>query len=286
MIKFMTRWLIRLLTRRLIELMTMRLTRLLIKLMITSRALATIGFRLPCVATLILCFAGSAAAFGSIVSGEVEIVRHSGEAHSQASPRNDASNVAVWLVPLDTQAQAAAATAPQKPTPQLIQKNKTFHPHVVIVEIGTVVEFPNKDPFFHNIFSLFDGKRFDLGLYESGSTRTVRFDRPGVSFLFCNIHAEMSAIVLAVETPYFSLSDPAGRIGIPDVPQGRYEMHVWYERSLPEDLKEFTREITVAETDRSLGQIRISENPNFTAEHKNKYGQDYVPPPPVGYSRH
>jgi plastocyanin len=218
------------------------------------------------------------------VTAEVEIVKGGGENRPAAVSRTDASNVALWLVPLDTQAQAAAATAQQKPTPQLLQRNKTFQPHVVIVEVGTVVGFPNKDPFFHNIFSLFDGKRFDLGLYESGSTRTVRFDRPGVSFLFCNIHAEMSAVVLAVETPYFALSDASGRLIVPDVPGGHYEMHVWYERSLPEDLKDLTREVNISES-RLLNRIRVAENPDFTTEHKNKYGLDYVPPPPAGYSR-
>lgn len=220
------------------------------------------------------------------VTAEVEVVSRAARSHSGVLVRKDASNVALWLVPLDTRAQAAAATAPQhRPAPELTQRNKTFLPHVVIVEVGTVVEFPNKDPFFHNIFSLFDGKRFDLGLYESGSTRTVRFDRPGVSFLFCNIHAEMSAVVLAVETPYFALSDSGGRITIPDVPEGRYEMHVWYERSLPEDLKELTREVAVSASARFLNRIEVTENPNFTSEHKNKYGEDYVPPPGPGYPR-
>ena len=219
------------------------------------------------------------------VTAEIEIMNREGGNRPAALGGRDASNVALWLIPLDTRTQAAAATEEQKPAPQLLQRNKTFQPHAVIVEVGTVVEFPNKDPFFHNIFSLFDGKRFDLGLYESGTTRTVRFDRPGVSFLFCNIHAEMSAIVLAVESPYFALSDASGRIAIPDVPDGRYQMHVWYERSLPGDLQELTREVTISDSARSLNRIRVAENPNFSPEHKNKYGQDYVPPPPPGYSR-
>ena len=63
--------------------------------------------------------------------------------------------------------------------------------------MGAVVQFPNHDPFFHNVFSLFEGKRFDLGLYEAGSSRNVSFDRPGISYIFCNIHAEMSAVVIA-----------------------------------------------------------------------------------------
>ena len=138
--------------------------------------------------------------------------------------------------------------------------------------------FPNKDPFLHNVFSLFDGKRFDLGFYEAGSSKTVHFDRPGVSFLFCNIHPEMSGAVVAVDTPYFGMSDRNGRVTIQNVPDGRYQLNVWYERSLPEDLKAAGRTVTISDATRSLEPVRVVENPNFTLEHKNKYGQDYIPP--------
>jgi plastocyanin len=195
----------------------------------------------------------------------------------------DASNVAVWLVPLDHAEVKASGAAAKGKTPQLVQRNKTFEPHVLIVPVGTAVEFPNKDPFFHNIFSLYDGRRFDLGLYESGSKRSVVFDRPGVSFLFCNIHAEMSAVIIAVETPYFGLSDRSGRIIIPNVPDGRYQVNVWYERSLPEALHGLTRTVTISDSTRSLGPIHVLENPDFTSAHKNKYGLDYVPPPNPDY---
>ena len=139
-------------------------------------------------------------------------------------------------VPLDHSGVAIPVSSKAANPPQLLQRNKTFEPHVLIVPLGTMVEFPNQDPFFHNIFSLYDGRRFDLGLYESGTKRSVKFDRPGVSFLFCNIHAEMSAVVLSVDTPYFALSDRNGNVTIRDVPDGRYQMHVWYERSAPEQL--------------------------------------------------
>jgi plastocyanin len=197
----------------------------------------------------------------------------------------DASNVAVWLTPLDRgEANVSAPSSKQKP-PRLIQRNKTFDPHVLIVLVGTAVEFPNKDPFFHNIFSLYDGKRFDLGLYEAGSTRSVVFDRPGVSYLFCNIHAEMSAVVIAVETPYFGLSDRSGHVVISDVPAGRYRINVWYERSVPEALNALTRTVTISNSHQNLGQIHVPANPDFTAAHKNKYGLDYVPPPNPDYDR-
>jgi plastocyanin len=168
-------------------------------------------------------------------------------------------------------------------TPELVQRNKSFEPHILVVPVGSLIRFPNKDPFFHNIFSMYDGKRFDLGLYEAGTSRSVRFDRPGVSYLFCNIHAEMSAVVVAVDTTYFAMSDRAGHLAIPDVPDGRYQMHVWYERSLPENLKALSRVVTISDKARSLGTIRVVDNPNFTLAHKNKYGEDYVPPPTEGY---
>ena len=76
-----------------------------------------------------------------------------------------------------------------------------FTPHILVVPVGSVVRFPNADPFFHNVFSLFDGKRFDLGLYEAGSTKEVTFSREGLSYIFCNIHPEMSAVVISLSTP-------------------------------------------------------------------------------------
>jgi len=218
------------------------------------------------------------------VTAKIEIARD--RAVKQASEHGgapDLSNVVVWLTPLDGSTPALTTSDRARTPPVLTQHNKTFEPHVLVVQVGTVVQFPNKDPFFHNIFSLFDGKRFDLGLYEAGTTRSVRFDRPGISYLFCNIHSEMSAVVVVVETPYFAMSNRSGIVSIPEVPDGRYELHVWYERSLPENLKRLAMPVTISDTARNLGAIRVVENPNFTLAHKNKYGQDYVPPPNPGY---
>lgn len=196
----------------------------------------------------------------------------------------DASGIVVWLKPLESAAKNEAADGSTKKKFQLVQHNKTFQPHVLVVPVGSVVDFPNHDPFFHNVFSLFDGKRFDLGLYEAGATNSVRFDRLGVSFLFCNIHPEMSAVVVAVDTFYYGISDRKGSLTVQNVPEGRYELYVWYERSLPDDLKTLTRAVTISATSRELGTIQVPENPSFTTAHKNKYGQDYVPPPVPTYS--
>ncbi|MBZ5528102.1 MAG: hypothetical protein LAN71_09410 [Acidobacteriia bacterium] len=197
----------------------------------------------------------------------------------------DASNVVVWLTPLEPSAEVPPGAPRTGQALRLTQQNKSFEPHLLVVQTGAEVQFPNKDPFFHNVFSLFNGKRFDLGLYEAGTSHTVHFDRAGVSFLFCNIHPEMSAIVVAVPTPYFAVSERSGRVTLRDVVAGSYRLHVWYERSSVEELKKLERVVTISETAHTLDPIELAENPQFTLSHKNKYGQDYVPPASPGYVR-
>lgn len=199
-------------------------------------------------------------------------------------PSTDSSEVVVWLEPLESRGEVIASAEPLRKRPQMVQKNKSFQPHLLVVPLGSVVDFPNRDPFFHNVFSLFDGKRFDLGLYESGATNSVRFDRVGVSYLFCNIHPEMSAVVVAVDTPYYGVSDHSGKVLIANVPDGRYRLHVWYERGLPDEMNTLTRTISISSTTTDAGTITVPENPSFSATHKNKYGQDYTPPPTAPYS--
>jgi plastocyanin len=236
-------------------------------------------------AAFLLLGAPAARAQHTAVTAQVEFAGESARTSPKAKLTRIPQEVVIWLKPLEHPAtQDASVRAPAK-RPVLVQKDKHFEPHLLVVEVGTSVDFPNRDPFFHNVFSLFDGKRFDLGLYEAGATNTVRFDRLGVSFLFCNIHPQMSAVVVAVDTPYFGKSDRTGHVTITDVPEGRYELHVWYERSLPEDLKKLTRTVDISGTAFSLGAVSLAENPNFSPAHKNKYGQDYAPPPGNDYDR-
>jgi plastocyanin len=194
-----------------------------------------------------------------------------------AKATSDAANVVVWLKPVGHKSAPFAGDPAGRKKLQLVQRDKSFHPHVLVVVLGSVVDFPNHDPYFHNVFSLFDGKKFDLGLYRAGATNSVKFDRAGVSYIYCNIHPEMSGVVVTVDTPYFGVSDRAGNISVPNLPDGKYEMHLWYERSLPEDLKRLTRSIVVAGAPLDLGTIGILENPSYSPAHKNKYGQDYAP---------
>ena len=142
--------------------------------------------------------------------------------------------------------------------------------------MGSVVEFPNHDPFFHNVFSLFEGKRFDLGLYEAGTTRDVRFDKVGISYIFCNIHPQMSAVILALGTAFYGISDRRGEVVIPNVPAGRYRLHIFYEAALPETLKTLSREVVVSSNNSTLGVLRLTAD-IVPENHKNKYGRDYDP---------
>jgi plastocyanin len=196
----------------------------------------------------------------------------------QLSRSADASGAVVWLMPNGDSRNPQPRTGSRRP--QLLQKNKTFTPHVLVIPVGAPVEFPNQDPFFHNVFSLFEGKRFDLGLYEAGTTRTVMFDRPGISYIFCNIHPEMSAVVLTLKTPYYGISDRNGTVVIPDVPPGTYELRAWHERAAQEALDDSKQRVTVSETSKSFAVVRLSEQPHYSPAHKNKYGKDYDTPAP------
>ena len=111
--------------------------------------------------------------------------------------------------------------------PVLDQRNLSFSPHVLAVRVGTSVDFPNSDRVFHNVFSFRDGKKFDLGLYPVGVQKPVLFDRPGLSRIFCNIHPNMAAYVVAVDSPYFSVTDERGAFTIPLVPAGTFTYHAW-----------------------------------------------------------
>jgi plastocyanin len=157
----------------------------------------------------------------------------------------------------------------------LLQKNKMFTPHLLVVPVGSSVAFPNADPFFHNVFSLFDGRRFDLGLYEAGSTRSVVFSREGVSYIFCNIHSEMSAVVIALATPYYGVADPQGVFHLSGVPSGDYELHVWIEGQRQSGLDQLTRKVHVTGETEDLGEITAGRPEQ--RQHLNKFGQPYEP---------
>jgi len=189
----------------------------------------------------------------------------------------NSSEAVIWLTPVGAKVESPRQSPSQ--IPQLTQRDKKFHPDLLVIPVGGKVEFPNDDPFFHNVFSLFEGKRFDLGLYESGTTRFVQFDKPGISFIFCNIHAQMSAVVITLATPYYAISDARGQLTINDVPPGRYELQVFHAAVPPDTLRALTREVTIAPGQNTLGNFTLAETETLVA-HKNKYGHDYDRPEP------
>ena len=130
-------------------------------------------------------------------------------------------DVVVWL-------EGGTGRSPATPKKIVLdQRQLQFKPHVLAVGVGAQVEMPNSDRVFHNVFSFHNGKRFDLGLYPVGTAKTVTFDRPGVSRIFCNIHPNMAAYVLAVDSSHFAVSDHQGQFVMAGVPRGSYTYHAW-----------------------------------------------------------
>jgi len=115
------------------------------------------------------------------------------------------------------------------PTAKVDQKGLRFVPHISVVTQGTKVDFPNSDTVYHNVFAQFHAKKFDLGLYPKGSSKSVDFDRPGVVSVLCSIHSEMSAYIVVVDTPYFAKTDKSGNFTISNVKPGAYHARAWHE---------------------------------------------------------
>lgn len=228
-------------------------------------------FRLWTLACVTAAMVGATAVRAQNADVQAEIVITRAGEH-RAAAQAASTDVALWLKPA-----ATSADAPPPPGRfRMAQKNKSFQPHFLVIPVGSTVSFPNLDPFFHNVFSQFNGKRFDLGLYEAGSTRDVRFDHEGVSFIFCNIHPEMSAVIIALTTPWYATVAGSGTVTLHNVPPGAYELHVWAEGADPRQLDALTRRVHVGAANADLGTIHIATS-TAAAPHKNKFGDDYRP---------
>ena len=190
----------------------------------------------------------------------------------------DSSSIVVWLSPVQPGASSSESPVTPRKTYRMVQKNKQFSPHLLVVPVGSEVSFPNLDPFFHNVFSLFNGRRFDLGLYETGSQRSVLFPREGVSYIFCNIHPEMGAVIISLATPYYVVGRP-GVLRVPHVPVGDYVLHVWSEDALPLSLSESARSIAVKAGSSNSAELKFAVQAHPPGAHLNKYGEPYSPSP-------
>jgi plastocyanin len=153
------------------------------------------------------------------------------------------------VVYLET-APTAAFGRREPPRAQMDQRNESFVPHVLAIVTGTTVDFPNNDHTYHNVFSLSKTKPFDLGRYAANRSKPIRFDRPGIVRVFCDIHSHMSAFILVFAHRYFAVTDDEGRYRIDNVPPGAYTVIAWNETT-PQD----TRRVVVPE---SGGDIELN----------------------------
>ncbi|HTS77018.1 MAG TPA: hypothetical protein VMG40_12480 [Bryobacteraceae bacterium] len=218
----------------------------------------------------LICFslALAAAVSAAPVSGKVALRDSRVE---DVKKRDNYSGVVISLAPVGR----TVAPAPAHRC-RMLQKDKTFTPHILPIVAGTTVDFPNADPIFHSAFSSYSGQIFDVGLYPPGENRSVRFTRPGIVRVFCNIHPAMSAVILVLTTPFFATTGLDGSFHI-DTPPGEYDLNVFHERATDATLRSLTRRITVGEAGVELPPIVISESGYVAASHKNKYGKDYPP---------
>jgi plastocyanin len=195
------------------------------------------------------------------VSGVVRTVARAGVAPATA---------VVYAEPID----APASRAPRTST--LAQKNKTFQPRVTVVPLGSTVEFPNNDGIFHNVFSLSGPQPFDLGLYRAGEARQRTFTAAATYRVFCNIHPQMTAIIVVAPGAFTALAAPDGRFTL-DLPPGRYRLTALSERASPVAV-----EITSTQGASSAPDLTLDEAAWAFAQHKNKFGKDY---PAAAYQR-
>jgi plastocyanin len=218
----------------------------------------------------LICFSVTlGVAAGALVSGEVELTNSKNLA---VRKHRDYAGVVLWLEPVD---RAVPATPPRRV--EMLQKDKAFQPHVVAISLGSTVEMPNLDLIFHNAFSNFSGQPFDVGLYPPRTSKSIIFKHAGIVRVFCNIHASMSAIIAVLNTPWYAVTQATGKYAIDGVPPGEYQLRMFHERALPENLKFLERRITVPESGLVLPLISISETGFIPAPHLNKYGKEYPP---------
>lgn len=170
-----------------------------------------------------------------------------------ALPNDRASDCACepWRYPVVyLTGDSLPALLPPRDHPRMAQKGVLFEPSVMAVVVGTTVDFPNLDPFFHNVFSFSKTKKFDLGRYPTGESESVTFDKPGLVKVFCEIHASMRAYVHVLATPYFAVAEQDGSFAIENVRPGTYTLHCWQE-----NLPDLTRTLTVVD-DSTFVEVR------------------------------
>jgi plastocyanin len=209
-----------------------------------------------------LCALGLAGpALAGTVAGRVELLDKGGRRAT------DLSEVVVYLegVPVKPKAPKTIAAT-------ITMQGKKFKPHVVVVPLGATVDFPNEDPIFHNAFSVSGQNRFDLELYKRPKSGIYTFQNPGVVRVYCNIHPQMSAVVLVRDNPFYTMAAQDGSFVIDKVPAGRFTLTAWHER-VPVPT---SADVTVPAEGRVEGELKLDASNYKREPHKNKFGKDYI----------
>jgi plastocyanin len=212
---------------------------------------------LPAAAVLVVVFVPAPARAGT-VSGRVEVVQKGGRRAT------DLSDVVVYLDGVKARARPARTT--------IAMKGKAFLPRVAVVPVGGTVEFPNEDPIFHNVFSVSGDNRFDLDLYKRPKSASWTFQAPGLVRVYCNIHPQMSAVVLVRDNPYYTRAAADGAFSLADVPAGRYTLKAWQERA-----GEVSQPVTVAAEGEARAELLLDASSYKAVGHKRKDGSNYGP---------
>jgi plastocyanin len=179
-----------------------------------------------------------------------------------------AGQAVVWIPGLGNPRDVRPAS-----TPAMSSRNKRFDPRILAVPVGTPVVFPNFDKIFHNVFSLSEKNRFDLGLYRNGASKSATFENPGVVRVYCNIHPQMAAFVVVVDGAFYAATGPDGVAMLSGVPAGRHPLRAWDEKG-----GDWNGTVEVFPGRTSDATVALDTRSWRDAPHKNKHGKTYPPP--------